>query len=132
MARLSKTSAQLACRPLLNISGLLFLALALLACGDTRSLAQPNTSYFSKRFVVFEKGAGRFPLSVDSVSVPIVVSPQDFPGVMHAAKQAASDIGMVTGSTPQVDQNVSESSEIIIGTIGRSTLVDELVKGPYW
>ncbi len=59
----------------------------------------------------------------------IYLNPKDWPGVTRAAKDLANDIHDVTGKTPQVMSNaqVTQRSAIIIGTVGKSQLIDQLV-----
>ncbi len=81
--------------------------------------------------VRFVKGKGGFPLSVLGKSASICVSSKDYSGVqLVLTKYFRSDIEQVTGTRPEIlVDSVPQSKEVVIvGTIGRSPLIDELVK----
>jgi hypothetical protein len=61
---------------------------------------------------------------------PIVVGSGDFPGVLRAARDLQRDIGSVTGTTPQWHAGSAPSTPdaIIVGTLGRHTLIDQLAQ----
>ncbi|GAA4600884.1 hypothetical protein BJY16_003692 [Actinoplanes octamycinicus] len=81
---------------------------------------QNPANYISTR-----PGPGRFPL----VSAPVVTSANDYPGVQRVAGDLRSDLGAATGVTPSAGQDAIPAGRdpIIVGTIGRSTLVDRLI-----
>lgn len=70
-----------------------------------------------------------FPL-VDRTAATIMVSTNDWPGVVRAASDLATDIERVTSIKPLIQPlPVPECRHaVIIGTIGRSALVDRLVR----
>ena len=104
-------------------------------------------------------GPGRFPLvaagtpETPGVAAPIVVSGDDFPGVVRAAGDLQADIERVTGVRPElsgervtggrpelsverasgvrpelsVERAPVGSEPVLVGTIGRSPLIDSLV-----
>jgi hypothetical protein len=74
--------------------------------------------------------AGRFPLAVAGRAVPIVVSTADWPGVVRATRDLRADLGKVTGGEPalSLDSLPRAPRVVIVGTIGRSPLVDALVR----
>ncbi|QBI05104.1 glycosyl hydrolase [Pseudoduganella albidiflava] len=61
---------------------------------------------------------------------PLLVSTGDFPGVLRAARDLQSDIGMVGGSKPQwVTGTISMAGDVIIaGTLGRHEVIDRLAR----
>jgi hypothetical protein len=65
-----------------------------------------------------------------SRAAPIVVGKDDFPGVLRAARDLQRDVGRVTGKTPQwIEGNPTAASDVIlIGTLGRNPVIDQLVK----
>jgi Glycosyl hydrolase family 115/Gylcosyl hydrolase family 115 C-terminal domain len=60
---------------------------------------------------------------------PVYVDSADYPGVIRAAGDLQSDIARVTGVTPAITNSKSglQTRAIIIGTIGRSPVIDALV-----
>jgi len=59
----------------------------------------------------------------------IVVEPNDYPGVQRVANIFADDIKRVTGQKPTVANSLSAMPQaIIVGTIGKSQIIDKLVK----
>ncbi|MBR3506037.1 MAG: glycosyl hydrolase 115 family protein, partial [Lentisphaeria bacterium] len=87
---------------------------------------QPNTA---ASYVLFSGKAGAFRLAKDGVSAKILVDPSDWPGVVRAAKDLGDDVGKVTGSASEVvtDAASAEKGSVIVGTIGRSKLIDSLI-----
>ena len=82
-------------------------------------------------------GAGRFALSAAGRSAPLYVSSRDFPGVARAVNDLRLDVGRVTGVEPRVVADslpaaggggAGGGAAVIVGTIGRSPVVDRLVR----
>ncbi|MEU4236827.1 glycosyl hydrolase 115 family protein [Actinoplanes sp. NPDC026619] len=69
-------------------------------------------------YVRTRTGPGRFALA----GAPVLVSESDFPGVVRVAADLRSDLHRVTGADP-----VDQQDPIILGTIGRSPLIDQIV-----
>jgi len=72
---------------------------------------------------------GAFPLVRGEMVAPIFVASNDWPGVLRAAKDLQADIERVTGRRPNLP-NFSSAvlpAAVIIGTVGKSTLIDGLV-----
>lgn len=81
------------------------------------------------RYIIFEKKPGAFPLSVSGKPAPIYVSDVDHTGVIRAAKDLQTDIGRVTGTTPALLMSAPSGKDIVIvGTLGKSPLIDQLVR----
>ena len=66
----------------------------------------------------------------DKTPATILVSTNDWPGVIRAANDLSADVNRVTGKSPAVfnqsksaDQNV-----VLIGTIGKSEVIDQLIR----
>ncbi|PRX49336.1 glycosyl hydrolase family 115 (putative glucuronidase) [Prauserella shujinwangii] len=72
---------------------------------------------------------GYFPLVARGRAAPIVVSGRDHPGVQRVAGDLSSDIEKVTGTRPEVvhDQPPARRDIVLVGTLGKSPLVDDLV-----
>ena len=73
---------------------------------------------------------GTFPLVQAGVAARLVVDAADWPGVTRAAKDLQADINRVTGVTPTLVTSAAAASGdvVLIGTIGRSPLIDGLVR----
>ncbi|KAI0324107.1 hypothetical protein GY45DRAFT_1331893 [Cubamyces sp. BRFM 1775] len=87
--------------------------------------------------VAFKSAPSTFPIVNNRKATPILLSPDEWPGVQRAATDFADDIQRVTGVKPSL-RNVTASqnqasfasfgtSAIIIGTLGKSALIDEVV-----
>lgn len=82
-----------------------------------------------EQYVQFSKTPGSFTVVDVSSTANISVDPNDWAGVMRAAKDLASDINAITGKTPQVisSAEVNQRNAIIIGTVGKSRLIEQLI-----
>lgn len=80
--------------------------------------------------ISFQITRSGFPLSVSGNSTSIVVSEADYPGVIRIARYFQDDVKKVTGVEPEVVLGtIPKSGEIVVvGTIGKSLLIDQLVK----
>ena len=80
-------------------------------------------------FVHDDRTAGDI-LLVDGAEVaPLVIDPDDYPGVIRAAKNLSSDIVRVSDATPELLADwPCRDSAIIVGTLGKSRFIDELVR----
>lgn len=83
--------------------------------------------------VVFTPSSSTVPIVSKGVAAPILISPDEWAGVQRAASDFADDIQRVTGIKPTLS-NVTSSSKIsakstpiIVGTLGHSTLIDQIV-----
>lgn len=98
------------------------LALTLLNAGSASS-AVP--------VIVSEKAdSADFPLVFGGKAAPIFVDAADWPGVLRAAADLQNDIERVTNAKPDLatDRAPAGPSVVIAGTLGRSPLIDGLVK----
>ncbi len=84
----------------------------------------------SKTYISAENTKGCFPLSRSGQPAPLWVSSEDFSGVTRVARLFRADIGRVTGIEPElsIDQIPSAKEIVLIGTLGRSPLIDQLVE----
>ena len=73
---------------------------------------------------------GSFPLSSAGRSAPLCVSREDHPGVIRVAGMLQADIARVTDSEPalSLDGIPPARHAILIGTLGRSPLIDRLAR----
>jgi hypothetical protein len=80
-------------------------------------------------YITTRPGAGRFPLVEHGRAASIVVSSKDFPGVVRVVDDLQSDLERVSGVKPVLAQDVvpKGGAVVLVGTIGRSPLIDGLV-----
>lgn len=76
--------------------------------------------------------ASRFCIAKDEKTATIIVDDNDWLGVIRAARDLGDDVRKVTGKTAEV-MTVDSKAEvgqghIVVGTIGKSRLIDKLVK----
>ena len=73
---------------------------------------------------------GNFPLAQKDKLALLYVDEQDYAGVIRAVKDLQADIQRVTNRTPAITSSKSElaNNTVIIGTIGKSPVIDELVR----
>jgi len=83
-----------------------------------------------KTYITNVAADNQFTLSTSNGSTPLVISSEDFPGVISALKNLKTDIGKVTGREPEIKYtNKPDSKEVVIvGTIGKSPVIDQLIK----
>ncbi|HET7538165.1 MAG TPA: glycosyl hydrolase 115 family protein, partial [Candidatus Didemnitutus sp.] len=110
-------------KSLLFVGGLILTAApALAVVGEEQILAAPGD-------------AGAQVLVEGGKAVPIATSANDWPGVRRAAGDLQADVERVTGVKPVVFGDAKELAgtaargAILVGTIGRSELIDGLVAG---
>ena len=82
------------------------------------------------RYILQKPAPGAFPMVQAGVAAAIYVDSADWPGVARAAADLQSDIVRVTGVTPLLLHTTKGLGRavIIIGTIGRSPILDQLVR----
>ena len=83
--------------------------------------------------VTFDAAPSSFPIVTSGQGTPILLSADDWPGVQRAAFDFASDIQKVTGVEPSLSNVTASSiptlsSAIIIGTLGNSSLIQQVVQ----
>jgi Glycosyl hydrolase family 115/Gylcosyl hydrolase family 115 C-terminal domain len=70
---------------------------------------------------------GRFPLVAAGHAALLVVSASDYPGVVRVVGDLQSDVKSVTGVEPAISHVPADSDVVLIGTIGKSPLIDSIV-----
>lgn len=91
------------------------------------------------RYVSTVPVAGGFVLEDNGKAAPLLVSDADWPGVVRAVGDLGADVGRVTGHASRVATSppdeerptgtpVKGTEVVIVGTIGKSPLIDALVK----
>jgi hypothetical protein len=101
--------------------------LAVLAVIGVACSAQPIGQ---KQYVEFHPSGGAFALSKDGQASTLCVGADDWPGVERAAADLRDDLGRVTGRRPELVHDLKEvkGDAIIVGTIGKSAIVDGLIE----
>ena len=86
--------------------------------------AQKSGDYVSKTPV-----SGGFSLISEGKTPDLLVSEKDFPGIFRVAEDLQNDMEKVSGTKPELLKS-SKTAEnlIIIGTLGKSALIDDLVQ----
>jgi len=82
-----------------------------------------------KEYLVSEKSTkGCFPLAEGKKTAPMMISSDDYPGVIRAFKDLQDDIRKVTGNLPSMYQDRWPSSKFIIiaGTIDKNPIIRKL------
>ena len=97
--------------------------LALAVC-----VAAPARAVTTHRFVGFD-AQGAVTLAAAGKAAPLYVDSNDYPGVLLAAGDLRADVQRVTGTLPSLrtDAKPVGRDVVIIGTVGKSALVDGLV-----
>ncbi|MGD0340651.1 MAG: glycosyl hydrolase 115 family protein, partial [Bacteroidales bacterium] len=104
-----------------------FLFIAFLAAVSLNEL-QSQPTFGTKSFIATDKGA----LTIYSKDgqAQLLISSNDWPGVVRAFTDLGNDIGKVTSAAPLLSsEKMPRSKELIIaGTIGKSELINTLIK----
>jgi hypothetical protein len=79
--------------------------------------------------VQFSPASGAMALACNGAVAPFFVSPGEWPGVGRAARDLQADMERVTGLRPAMagEASMPAPNAIVIGTIGKSPLIDSLV-----
>lgn len=96
----------------------------LLLCASSASFALGEKSYINT-----SAKSGDFTLATPTQTATLYVDSRDYPGVQRAVKNLQVDIEKVSAQKPQLLQTAADlqHSTVIIGTLGRSQLIDDLV-----
>jgi hypothetical protein len=79
-------------------------------------------------FVTRNYVKGGFPLTVNGKAAAIRIDSKDWPGVTLAAKNLQADLEKVTGTRPVFSTDQRPGMAVIIGTIGKSALIDDIIR----
>jgi hypothetical protein len=87
---------------------------------DAYDISYVSTKNYGFSFILSEQGKPS----------PLFICDEDYPGVIRAVEDLQADIGRVTNTEPQIYLNKLPASEqiVIIGTLGKSPVIDKLVK----
>lgn len=77
--------------------------------------------------VFFTEHPGAFALADGSHLAPLYVDQADWPGVSRAVASFADDLHAVTGRTPAIVHAYPTEDFLLVGTLGHSALIDQLV-----
>jgi hypothetical protein len=93
-------------------------------------LAHNSLAIGQSQYVATEPQPGSFCLAHSGTAASVYADTNDFSGVVRAAEDLCSDVARVTGVRPPIvhDTSASGTNVIIVGTIGRSTAVDRLIR----
>ncbi|AXB56827.1 glycosyl hydrolase 115 family protein [Flavobacterium fluviale] len=82
------------------------------------------------KYVVNHASAKNFPLVSKGKAASILVSDKDFAGVLKVAGHLENDIFQVSHLPPKRIKKIAETEDfvVIIGTLGKSEIIDQLVK----
>ena len=71
----------------------------------------------------------RFCIAKDGKAATIIVDENDWTGVIRAANDLSDDVRKVTGvASPVVSSFAADKGSILVGTIGKSRIIDSLIK----
>ncbi|RXK53533.1 glycosyl hydrolase [Oleiharenicola lentus] len=90
----------------------------------------PAWAALSETSLVVPAGtAGALPLVTGAQPAPLFAADNDWPGVLRAARDLQKDIERVTGRKPEFSTSMTVQAPVavLIGTIGKSALIDGLV-----
>jgi hypothetical protein len=111
--------------PIVTMSKVLALLLVsvLLAPRDSLAIGQ-------ERYVEGVPSRGSFPIVQGNAAATIYVDSSDLAGVVRAASDLKADVARVTGLSPAISHEGKNLGKniIIIGTIGKSLLIDRLIR----
>ena len=85
-------------------------------------------------YITIEKGTANFISSSSGISAQLVLNANDYPGVIRIDKYLQEDIFKVTQANPRLimGEMPQQTDLVIIGTIGKSRLIDSLVEQIGW
>ena len=104
--------------------------LAFVTCCGLTALMRAQT-LGEKPYVAFSAETDDFPLVAAGHAAPLLVSSEDWPGVVRAVGDLREDVNRVSGLEPAVVQQAAQAKgadAVIVGTIGKSPLIDDLVR----
>ena len=95
----------------------------ILAPQNLRALGEPQ-------YITTTAGPGSFPLAHNGTAAKLYLDAEDWPGVLRAAHDLQSDIQRVTGLEAGFDDGarLPGGDVVLIGTIGKSRVIDRLVR----
>jgi hypothetical protein len=112
------------------ISRRLLCSMSVLSAVLVLSLRETALAKNASSYVSTKKEAGSFTLASSGKATALWVSSQDYPGVIRVLKQLQTDIDSVTGAKPtlSIDAMPKSKEVVLVGTLGRSPVIDSLVQ----
>ena len=94
------------------------------------TLTVPAFGLGEPRLISFKAEPGAFVLANQHQAPAVMIDDDEWPGVLRAAADFRADIETVSGAKPGRQFSISSRAPaaIIVGTLGRSTLIDELAQ----
>ena len=112
--------------------GLRFVVACLMlnAAPSAAETGQKQSTPTSPSYVSTGKTKGAFTLFAAGRPAPLMVSATDYPAVTRVAKDLQEDIQRVSGTVPTLafDDAPNAREYIIIGTLGKNPLIDQLIR----
>lgn len=104
----------------------IFLLFSTIVYGQTTKIDLGGIS----SYIQYKTTKDAFRIASDNQSATIYVDPEDWKGILRAANDLGDDVRKVTGTASLVSQQISDPLQgaIIIGTIGKSHIIDQLVR----
>ena len=83
-----------------------------------------------EKYVVNKVSSENFPLASKGKTASVLISKNDFAGVLRVAGHLENDLFKVTNVYPKQINTISEANDyvLIIGTIGKSEIIDQLIR----
>lgn len=104
---------------------LLLVTLALHAAGPVKTDCLSTLP----QYVRYTSAPGAFCLAADGRAASVLVSSADWEGVVRAAGDLTQDVQRVTGILPRLVQTDEPApASVLVGTLGKSPLIDRLVE----
>ena len=93
-------------------------------------IAHDGFALGSDQYVEEKSTHGSFPIVQDSQAATIYVDTNDYPGVVRVADDLKTDVARVSSISPTVVNGTKKTGKfvIIVGTIGKSAVIDQLVE----
>ena len=94
------------------------------------NFAQPSFALGQAQYVEYVHRPGSFAIAQGRTLASIYVDPNDYAGVLRAARDLQADVARVTGRSPTVAEVGSDlgTHEIVVGTIGKNAVIDRLIR----
>lgn len=78
--------------------------------------------------ITVSENSGNFSLVSNNTATSILVDNNDIEVVKIAAKAFASDVKLITGIEPLIQSAPTQTLHVIVGTLGKSTLIDQIAQ----